>query len=79
LEDLMGRRRIHADDRTKWRENKRHQRHPTTHYSVAPQTPGTYVTDLDDLLATGQRFGCILADPPWPFDDDRPRVDMRKH
>jgi len=26
-EDLMGRRRIHADDRTKWRENKRHQRH----------------------------------------------------
>src|SRR5262245_56606585 len=25
----------------------------------------TIVTDLEELAATGQRFGAILADPPW--------------
>jgi N6-adenosine-specific RNA methylase IME4 len=78
LEDLMGRRRIHADDRTKWRENKRRQRHPTVRLVPATQTPGRYVTSLEDLLATGPRFGCIYADPPWCFRDDPPSVDMRK-
>jgi N6-adenosine-specific RNA methylase IME4 len=37
------------------------------------------VTNLEDLLTTGQRFGCIMADPPWEFHDDPPMVDMRKH
>jgi N6-adenosine-specific RNA methylase IME4 len=31
------------------------------------QTPGVYVTDLAALVASGQRFGCIYVDPPWPY------------
>ena len=28
----------------------------------------TIVTDLEALASTGQRFGAILADPPWRFE-----------
>jgi hypothetical protein len=56
----------HEDARTRWREHKRRQRHPTLGFVPASQTPCDYVTDLQSFLATGQRFGCILAAPPWP-------------
>jgi hypothetical protein len=67
----MTRQKRYPDKRTKWRENKRRQRHPTVRLVPAPQTPGSYVTDLAALVATGQRFGCIYADPPWFFADFR--------
>jgi hypothetical protein len=38
----------------------------------ASQAPALYVTSLEDLLATGQRFGCIMADPPWTYDNQGP-------
>jgi N6-adenosine-specific RNA methylase IME4 len=62
-----GRPRIHEDDRARWRTNKQHYRHPPTTYVPASQAPAPYVTSLEDLLASGQRFGCILADPPWRY------------
>jgi hypothetical protein len=27
------------------------------------------VNDLAPLLASGQRFGCVYADPPWLYDN----------
>jgi N6-adenosine-specific RNA methylase IME4 len=75
----MSQPKLYADKRTKWRENKRHQRHPATRHVAAPQGPSVYVTSLEVLIATGQRFGCIYADPPWLYGDDPPSVDMRKH
>ncbi len=30
--------------------------------------------NLEPLIATGQRFGTIYADPPWPYKDDPPHV-----
>jgi N6-adenosine-specific RNA methylase IME4 len=82
LEEAMatrGRPRKHADARTRWRDNKRRQRHPTVHLVQASLAPGEYVLRPEDLVAQGRRFGCIMADPPWPYEDDPPNVDMRKH
>ena len=73
-----GRPRIYPDERTKWRELKRRQRHPTQRHVLAPQMPGAYVTDLDALRTSGQRFGTIYADPPWPYDDAPPNVAAAK-
>lgn len=58
----------------------RHKRaHPPQGHVIAPQTPGCYTENLEDLLRTGQRFGTIYADPPWPYDDDPPKGDAKKH
>ncbi len=74
-----GRPRRYPDEQTKWRELKRRQRHPTQRHVLASQTPGRYITDLDDLLTTGQRFGCLYADPPWQYDDQPPSSGAAKH
>jgi N6-adenosine-specific RNA methylase IME4 len=44
------------------------QAHPTTHHLPVDQTPGRYITDLEELLQAGERFGTLYADPPWPYD-----------
>jgi len=75
----MGRPRLYANDREKWRVNKHAQRHPPQRHVLASQIPGPYVTDLDALLTSGQRFGCLYADPPWQYDDQPPRGGAAKH
>jgi len=75
----MGRHRVYANDREKWRANKHDQRHPTQRHGLAPQTPGRYVQDLDTLLARGERFGCIYADPPWPYTNQGTRGSTHHH
>jgi N6-adenosine-specific RNA methylase IME4 len=79
MEDLMGRRRIHVDDKTRWRENKRRQRHPTSHFVAATQTPGVYTFTLDSLIAAGQTFPCIYPDPPWPYANQGTRGSTKPH
>jgi len=74
-----GRPRLYPDAQTGWRERKRRQRYPTTRHVPASQTPGPYVTDLAALVATGQRFGCIMADPPWPYTNQATRASTHRH
>jgi hypothetical protein len=74
-----GRLRLYPDDHTKWRELKRRQRHPEQRHICAPQTPGFYRENLADLLTTGERFGTIYADPPWPYEDDPPYSAAVRH
>src|SRR5262245_10857102 len=75
----MGRPRKYANDKIKWKMNKRAQGHPPLRHLPVPPTPGFYVEHLEDLLATGQRFGCIYTDPPWPYTDDPPMVAATNH
>jgi N6-adenosine-specific RNA methylase IME4 len=75
----MGRPRKYANDREKWRANKHDQRHPTQRHVLAPQEPGRYFWNLTALLQAGERFGTIYADPPWPYDDDPPKGNAKKH
>jgi hypothetical protein len=37
------------------------------------------VTDLETLVAAGLRFGCIYADPPWLYDNQRTRAATSRH
>lgn len=37
------------------------------------------VDDLAALAATGQRFGCVYADPPWPYDNQSTRAATSNH
>jgi N6-adenosine-specific RNA methylase IME4 len=55
---------------------KRQQQTPTLRLVPATQTPGTYVTDLEQLLDTGQRFGCLMADPPWRYGNQVARSSV---
>jgi len=75
----MGRPRLYANDREKWRVNKHDQRHPPQRHVPASQIPGTYVTAMDALLTSGQRFGTIYADPPWPYANQGTRGSTRRH
>jgi N6-adenosine-specific RNA methylase IME4 len=40
---------------------------------------GTFVTDLAPLVQTGQRFGCIYADPPWAYSNQGTRASTKQH
>jgi N6-adenosine-specific RNA methylase IME4 len=37
------------------------------------------VADLRQLVAGGTRYGCIYADPPWPYDNQGTRGATGKH
>ena len=37
------------------------------------------ITDLSALAETGQRFGCIYADPPWLYDNQATRAATGNH
>jgi MT-A70 protein len=74
-----GRPRRYPDDQTKWRELKRRQRHPVLHYRPAPQDPRLYTTSLESLVQTGRTFGCIVADPPWPYANQGTRGSTQHH
>lgn len=40
---------------------------------------GRYVTDLSKLVARGETFGCIYADPPWLYDNQGTRASTGNH
>lgn len=69
--------RKYATNADRQRAYRRRRNHPTGRHVLAPQTPGIYTKNLEDLVRTGQRFGTIYADPPWPYDDDPPRVGAK--
>ncbi len=43
------------------------------------QLPAGFVTNLNDLVAAGHRFGTIYADPPWSFRDRASRGAANNH
>jgi N6-adenosine-specific RNA methylase IME4 len=75
----MLQRRLYANNAVKQQAYRDRKTNPTVRLVPVSTAPGRYVTSLADLLAEGQRFGCIMADPPWPYDDAPPSVDMRKY
>ena len=40
---------------------------------------GCTVADLDELVDGGERFGCVYADPPWPYANEAARGAARNH
>jgi N6-adenosine-specific RNA methylase IME4 len=71
--------RKYATNADRQRAYRRKMAHPPLRHVLAPQAPGFYVENLEDLLRTGQRFGTIYADPPWPYADDPPHGNAHKH
>jgi N6-adenosine-specific RNA methylase IME4 len=45
---------------------------------VLPLPPGT-TEDLSGLIRSGQRFGCIYADPPWSYGNQATRASTGNH
>lgn len=37
------------------------------------------ITDIHALVATGQKFGCIYADPPWKYGNQATRASTDNH
>jgi len=54
------------------------QRATTSVHTVRVDTP-RFVRSLQDLVAAGQRFGTVYADPPWPFRDRASRGAANQH
>jgi N6-adenosine-specific RNA methylase IME4 len=48
--------------------------HPASHDCAT-----TTVADLSPLIASGTRFGCIYADPPWQYDNQGTRAATSNH
>lgn len=46
---------------------------------VPPSSTTCSIADLATLVASGQRFGCILADPPWLFKNQATRGSTSNH
>ncbi len=46
---------------------------------AAGETAGAAVADLAGLVASGRRFGCIYADPPWRYDNRVTRAAAENH
>ena len=44
---------------------------------VVPNRSGCSVEQLDDLRGGG--FGCVLVDPPWPYEQDNLRGSAQNH
>jgi N6-adenosine-specific RNA methylase IME4 len=42
-------------------------------------TDGGTVDDLNELVRARRRFGCIYADPPWPYDNQATRASTSNH
>lgn len=40
---------------------------------------GCTVSDLDELVSAGRRFGTIYADPPWPYGNQATRASTGDH
>jgi N6-adenosine-specific RNA methylase IME4 len=45
----------------------------------APTPITGWVADLETLIARGDRFGCIYADPPWAYDNQTTRAATDDH
>jgi N6-adenosine-specific RNA methylase IME4 len=80
-----GRPRSYHDDRVatpaerKARWLAAHPQTPTLHLIPTSQAEAPYETDLAALVASGQRFGCIVADPPWPYANQATRGSTHHH
>jgi N6-adenosine-specific RNA methylase IME4 len=58
----------------------REKRTPATvHYLPASREPGVFIMDLDALVASGQQFRCLYADPPWQYSNHATRASAHKH
>lgn len=44
-----------------------------------PSSETGTVSDLNDLIAAGKKFGCIYADPPWLYDNQGTRASTENH
>ena len=47
--------------------------------AAALHTRDRFSTDLDELVTTGQTFGCLYVDPPWAYDNQSTRASTHNH
>jgi N6-adenosine-specific RNA methylase IME4 len=59
-------------------KNVRHAARLGKRPPVLPLPPGT-TEDLGGLIRSGQRFGCIYADPPWSYGNQATRASTGNH
>jgi len=52
------------------RERRAKQKKHKQDATVSPVTDCLVTSDLEQLLAAGQKFGCLYADPPWLGGDE---------
>lgn len=53
---------------------------PAASIKTRPQKVGDQVvSDLAQLVDAGRRFGCIYADPPWPYQNQATRAATHNH
>lgn len=45
----------------------------------AKPTPSETYAQLQDIIATGKRFGCVYADPAWPYGNQATRAATGNH
>jgi N6-adenosine-specific RNA methylase IME4 len=81
--EKIGRPYAHHPDRpATTAERVRAHRHKSqvapVHYLPASREPGVYTMDLDALIASGQQFRCIYADPLWRYQDQPPKGGVAK-
>jgi N6-adenosine-specific RNA methylase IME4 len=54
-------------------------RHEQEQTQATQRGEGCTVEDLNALVARGERFGCIYADPPWPYNNQATRAATSNH
>jgi len=48
-------------------------------HESTPELETCAIDDLFSLVASGKRFGCIYADPPWKYDNQATRASTDNH
>jgi N6-adenosine-specific RNA methylase IME4 len=48
-------------------------------HESTPELETCAIDDLSSLVASGKRFGCIYADPPWKYDNQATRASTDNH
>lgn len=68
-------------ERNEWsvRDLKAEVRQRKNRIGSAPSGDTCTTTDLHKLIARGDRFGCIYADPPWLYDNQATRAATGNH
>lgn len=50
-----------------------------TTLGAQPSLATCTITDLNSLIQSGEKFGCIYADPPWSYDNQATRAATGNH
>lgn len=55
------------------------EKRPANRVGLSPSQETCTVSDLAALVASGRKYGCIYADPPWVYDNQGTRAATGNH